>query len=266
MDWPSPSAVMTANFGSNDGGNPLLGALFSDGDPLGAADQGELLYRRGDGESPSRLPSPLGAWLAVDHGDGIISIYGRMEDSKTAPPPRLSKSTILGRPGSSGWSGKNGFYFSLFDRKERRWINPSMIISPFPDTRPPVIQSVSLRNSAGRRIDPAQTRVLGQGRYVISVAASDTLSPEGYPLAPHRILCSVNGGEVGVLSFETYSARDGILMVNRNGLIPVKQIYAPFPAFEVGEVALTRGQVSLEIIAQDFAGNTRSVVYRLTVE
>jgi hypothetical protein len=257
---------MTSNFGSNDGGTPLLGALFSGEDPLGAADQGELLYRRDDGESPSRLPSPLGAWLAVDHGDGIVSIYGRMEDSKTAPPPGLSKSAILGRPGSSGWSGKKGFYFSLFDRKERRWINPSMIISPFPDTRPPVIQWVSLKDSAGRRVDPARTRVLGQGRYVISVAASDTLSADGYPLAPHRILCSVNGGEVGVLSFETYSARDGILMVNRNGLIPVKQIYAPFPAFEVGEVALTRGQVSLEIIAQDFAGNARSVVYRLTVE
>jgi hypothetical protein len=86
------------------------------------------------------------------------------------------------------------------------------------------------------------------------------------PLAPFRIVCSVNGVETGGLNFETYSARDGSLMVYRNGLIPVEQVYAPCPAYEIGEIRFTRGQAILEVIAQDIAGNSRNAVYRLQVE
>jgi hypothetical protein len=142
-----------------------------------------------------------------------------------------------------------------------------MIITPFPDTRPPLFQSVQLRNSEGRLFDPARTRNLSQGRYVVSAAVSDTkTTPGDPPLAPHRIVCSVNGTEIGSLSFETLSARDGALMVYRNGLVPAKQVYAPFPGFEIGEIGFTRGQATLEIIAQDIAGNSRSAVFRLLIE
>jgi hypothetical protein len=108
---------------------------------------------------------------------------------------------------------------------------------------------------------------ISQGRYTILVSAADTrASPQESPLAPHRIVCSVNGTETGSLHFETISARDGVLMVYRNGLAPAKQVYAPFPAFETGEVSLSRGQASVEIIVQDIAGNSRSVISRLIVE
>jgi hypothetical protein len=55
-------------------------------------------------------------------------------------------------------------------------------------------------------------------------------------------------------------------MVYRNGLVPVRQIYAPVPAYEAAEVWFSRGQTTLEVIAQDIAGNARNVVYRLMVE
>jgi hypothetical protein len=190
-----------------------------------------------------------------------------MADPLPELPPQIFKGAALGESGNSGWSKTRGFYFSLFDRRERRWINPAIIITPREDTRPPVISSVRLRDGEGRLIDPAQTRTVRQGRYVVSAAAFDTLRESGEsPLAPFRIVCIVNGSEAGVLNFETYSVRDGSLMVYRNGLVPVKDIYAPYPAYEVGEVSFTRGQVNLELIAQDISGNTRNVVYRLMVE
>jgi hypothetical protein len=142
-----------------------------------------------------------------------------------------------------------------------------MIISPPEDTRAPLIQSVVLKNAEGRIINPAQTRTIGQGRYTVLVEATDTRqSPNESPLAPHRILCSVNGIEIGGLAFETLSVRDGTLMAYRNGLVPARQIYAPFPAFEAGEVSFTRGQAAIEIIVQDILGNTRNLIYRLQVE
>ena len=266
MDWPSPTALITRNFGWNDGGLPQLGISFADEGALAAAEEGELLYRRLEGDTASRLPSPLGSWAALDHGDGIISIYGRFDDKPDgAIPDRAERGRVLGEAGISGWSSRKGFYFQLFDRKERRWINPSIIITPLEDTRLPAIIQVRLRDAQGEFIDPSQTRNISQGRYIVSVDAV-TRSPNEGPLAPYRIICSLNGSETGVLNFETFSARDGALMVYRNGLVPVRQVYAPVPGYEIADVWLTRGQTTLEIIAQDMAGNTRNVVYRLTVE
>ena len=268
MEWPSPTGMMTGNFGWNDEGQPGLGISFQDEGELFAAENGELLYRRNEDDTASRLPSPLGSWIALDHSDGIISLYGRFNGN--APPPvpdMVEKGELLGQAGVSGWSGKKGFYFQLYDRKERRWINPSMIIPPPEDTRPPSIISVKLRDDLGRLFDLSQTRNLNQGRYYILVDSVDTmLLPNENPLAPYRIICSMNGGEVGALNFETFSARDGSLMVYRNGLIPAKQVYAPYPFYEIAEVWFSRGQTTLEIIAQDIAGNERRVVYRLMIE
>ena len=268
MDWPSVSGVMRRNFGWNNEGQPHLGISFDAEEALTAAEDGELLYRRREGDTASRLPSPLGSWAAIDHGDGIVSIYSRFDDKlPEAVPSQVEKGLALGTAGISGWSSQKGFYFQLFDRRERRWINPSLIITPPEDTRPPEIISVRLRDNQGNLINPFQTRNIGQGRYTVIVHAIDTRRlPSEPPLAPYRIICSLNGIEVGILNFETYSARDGQLMVYRNGLVPVRQIYSPAPACEIADVWFSRGQTSLEIIAQDITGNARNAIYRLVVE
>jgi hypothetical protein len=268
MDWPAENGNLINNFGWNDRGRPGLGAVFEAEGLVGAAEDGELIFVQYGFSSASRLPAPQGAWAALDHGEGIISIYaGLDEDEKFDLPPALEKNAPLGLAGQSGWSEQRGFRFSLFDRKERRWVNPSMIISPLPDTRAPVIQAVMLRNAERRLIDPAQARNVTQGRYTILVTAADTrIGPNESPLAPYRITCVINGSEAGTLNFETYSARDGALMVYRNGLVPVTQVYGPAPGFEVGEAWLTRGQAILEIIAQDITGNLQSARYQLAVE
>ena len=269
MDWPSPAAQMLRNFGLNEDGMPYLGISFASAGPLTAADDGELLYQRRDSDTASRLPSPLGSWMALDHGDGIISIYSRLDDSsfvQASNPGHLEKGDIVGESGISGWSSQGGFFFQLYDRKERRWINPAMII-PVEDYRLPLIHSVRLMDSDGRFFDPYLLERLPQGRYSVIVNANDTMrSPFEVPLAPFRIICTINGSEAGVLNFENYSARNGALVVYRNGLIPARQVYAHFPAFEVADLWFTRGQTSMEIIAQDITGNSRRLFYRFLVE
>ena len=268
MDWPSSTGAIKKNFGWNDGALPHLGVSFEAEGGVMAVEDGELLYRRMEGDTASRLPSPLGSWMAIDHGDGIVSIYSRLESKFTpALGEQVGKGRLLGESGISGWSSQKGFFFQLFDRKERRWINPAVIITPPEDTRPPSIISVRLKDVQGNLIDPSQIKSLNQGRYCILVNAVDTMRlPGESPLAPFRIICSLNGTETGVLNFETYSVRDGFLMVYRNGLVPVRQVYAPVPGYEVADVWFSRGQTTLEIIAQDIANNVRNVVYRFMVE
>jgi hypothetical protein len=245
-----------------------LGNVFVAEGPIRAADKGELLFYHSPSNTASALPSPLGSWIALEHEDGIIGIYSRFEDI-TAPsfPNIIDKDTVIASAGQSGWTGQEGFYFSLFDRRERRWVNPSAIITPQEDTRQPQIEAVALRNNRNNRLDLSQIKTIPQGRYTILVSASDTrTSSTETALAPYRIVCSVNGIEIGGLTFETFSTRDGVLMVYRNSLVPVRQVYAADSAFEIGEVDFIRGQVTLAIIAQDITGNSRNNQYRFQVE
>ena len=267
MDWPVRDASLARNFGWNDRGRPVLGNVFEGEGEVQAAGAGELIFYNSGAYAAGRLPSPLGVWCAVDHGDGIVSIYSRLEQDSQPPPDKIPQGAVIGAAGISGWSEKRGLYFMLFDRRERRWVNPSMIISPFSDTRPPQITAVELRDSRGFPVSASGLRSLAQGRYTIIVNAFDTmLSPQDKPLAPYRIISSINGTEVGSLDFETICARDGRLMVSRSGLVPLALIYAPYPAFEAGETLLSRGQANLEVIVQDIMGNSRSALIRMHVE
>jgi len=267
LNWPSENAALVRNFGSNDRGLPVLGMIFNGGTDVLAAESGEVIFSRGKNDNASRLPSPLGAWMAVDHGDGLISIYSRYaEPVIPVMETQIEKQQIIASSGISGWSTQNGFYFILFDRRERRWINPAMIITPLQETRPPQILSVELRNSQGQMM---QSRTLTQGRYTVIVNAPGgvpiTQNPASRQYAPQKIICLINGTEVSSLNFEAVSARDGVLMVYRNGLVPAKQIYSNLTSFEAAEIFLTRGQVTMEIIVQDISGASRSVINRLII-
>ncbi|MCL2210389.1 MAG: M23 family metallopeptidase [Treponema sp.] len=260
MSWPSLNAVLARNFGSNDRGMPVLGMIFSGGTDVLAAESGEVIFSRNKNDPASRLPSPLGSWTALDHGDGLISIYSRYAEHEIPfTQTYVERQTAIASSGISGWSLQNGFYFMLFDRRERRWINPAMIITPLQETRPPQIISVDLRNAQGTGM---QSRNLTQGRYTVVVNAAGAGRQQ---YAPQKIICLVNGAEVSSLNFEAVSARDGVLMVSRNGLVSARQIYSGYPSFEAAEVFFTRGQVTLEIIVQDISGESRSVVNRLIV-
>ncbi|MDR1144429.1 MAG: hypothetical protein LBK77_09480 [Spirochaetaceae bacterium] len=266
LDWPVREGALVSNFGSNDGGIPVLGNSFTAAGSVYPSDVGHVVFVHDPGNTASRFPSPLGSWTAVDHGDNLVGIYSRYESRGNAAVPNLvEKNTVIASAGSSGWTGQNGVYFALFDRKERRWINPSLIISTLEDPHPPVIRQVELRNAAGTSFNPAQVQRISQGLYTIYVDTADTGSNQGEILAPNRIICSVNGVEAGVLSFETLVSKNGRRMVYRSGIIPASGVYSE-QGFALGEIRFTRGQASLVVEVLDMAGNSRSSSFRLTVE
>jgi hypothetical protein len=266
IDWPLPDSIPVSNFAQNDGGVPLLGMTFASEGPIYAAEQGEVIFQRDAGERVSGLPSPLGSWTAVDLGNGLASMYARYGESEADLSSHIEKQQIIAQAGKSGANEQNGFYFAFFDRKERRWINPAAIINPIPDTRPPVISAVRLKNTEGSLVNLAQTRNIKQGRYAIFAEVSDMIDGGTRPLAPNTLAVFVNGAEAGTLLFENFSARDGLLMVYRNALTPVSQVYAEPNSYGAGDFWFSRGIATLELIVGDRAGNTRTASYRIIVE
>ncbi|MDR1230696.1 MAG: hypothetical protein LBK61_04770 [Spirochaetaceae bacterium] len=267
IDWPVPDIVPESNFAQNNGGAPRLGMSFASEGSIYAAEQGEVVFERDSGERVSGLPSPLGSWMAVDLGDGLLNIYARYGVSTENLSSHIEKQQIIAQAGKSGAIDKSGFYFSFFDRKDRRWINPTMVIlNPLPDTRPPTIDAVRLQNTEGDMVNLAQTRTIRQGWYAIFVETSDTIDGGTQPLAPNSIASFVNGAEAGTIVFENFSARDGLLMVYRNALLAARQLYAVPNAYEAGAYRFSHGIATLELIIGDKAGNMRTASYRLVVE
>jgi hypothetical protein len=266
MEWPDAGAAMLSNFAA--GKEPSLGYSFRSDGPVRSVASGEIIFIRDEADQISVLPPGLGTWLAIDHGDGLVGVYGHLNGGNNPYPYMVEQGSLIGLSGLSGWTGVSGFYFSFFDRREKRWVNPGMILPPLADTRPPLIRSVVLEDSQGQVFNLAQTRTLSQGQYLILVDSPDTrLGPQDDPLNPHRISCYVNGAEKGSVNFETLSARKGALLVSSSaGARDAAGVYAPYPALSVGEVFLSRGQTAVEIIVEDIAGNSRVASYRFLVE
>ena len=268
MEWPLPDAAVARNFGHSGGGRPSLGVELAGGGHALAAADGEVIFRSSGGAAgASRFPSPLGEWVAVDHGNGLVSIYARLGEIPPGASGRVGQGDPIAPAGSSGWSGMEGCLFMVYDRRERRWVNPAMIAAPMADGVAPQIHGVSLRGEDGSLAGVAPGLSVPQGRFGIVVHATDALSyGRGAGLAPHRIIASVNGAEVGRLALETISARDGAMLSSREEPVPAGRVYAHFPALEAAEAFLSRGQAMLEVIAQDIAGNSSSFVANISVE
>lgn len=266
LDWPAPDARLLSNFGQNDLGRPMTGTVFSVEGTVRAADAGEVLFSHRPLDDAD-FPSPLGSWMAVDHGDGLISVYGRLENFEEEVTKTLvEKSSVLGRAGTSGWSAGSGFYFSILDRKERRWVDPAMIAVSRGDTQAPVVRSAWLVAPDGNRIPLAKTRSIRQGTYRLVAEATDSEKGSAASLAPQRIILLVNGTEQGSLHLETIAAVDGELRVNQRLPTPAALVYKPAPGFDLGEARFLRGKAVVELIVRDAAGNERASSYSLQVE
>jgi murein DD-endopeptidase MepM/ murein hydrolase activator NlpD len=268
FEWPDPSATAIAGFGSPGSGKPSLGIVFASQGPIRHIESGEIIFMADSGPGASRLQSPLGSWLAVDHGNSLISMYGRFREREyPAVQGFIDKGSLLGNSGASGWSTRDGFYFSLYDRAEQRWVNPSVIIRPMKDTRIPAIRTLNLIARDGTVFNAAGLKNLRQGVYRIAVEATDTQDDAPtINLTPYSIVCLVNGSEQGALHLETIWTQGGIRMVSRNAPHPAGEVYAQSPLLELGEARLTRGKASIEIIARDIAGNQRNQVYSFQVD
>jgi hypothetical protein len=298
LDWPvspglSGSFVMQKNFGENSGGLLETGDTFllqqADSDnSVRSAGKGELIFAGSGGDcvdnaSASGIPSPLGCWTAIDHGDGLVGIYGRLARGSITPNDLyqgVDSSSVVGTAGRSGaFAGKPadaGFYFSVYDSRERRYVNSALVLTKMQDSIKPVIKNVSLRGEGGQQINLDTMRVASQGLWDVIVTASDTVQTGGPSLAPYRIVVLLNGVENGNLSFATTQTRDGVRSVSRtelsasgttvNALESAAKICAYPPGWDAATVQLARGMVSMDIIVSDYAGNSTTPSYKLYIE
>jgi len=268
VEWPSENIPLRTSFGQSDRDRPLVGTVFTGEASVRAADAGEVLFVQTDKAFSWNMPQPLGSWVAVDHGNGIVSMYSHLQSAgKDEGRSLVEKASILGSSGESGWSKAKGFGFALVDRIEKRWVNPAMIAPPRKDTKPPAIRSVSLISKDSNLIPLSGTKSVRQGLYNVIVDVTDSEDgSQTSSLAPLHIVCLVNGTESCSLNLETISALNGKFIVSRKNPTPASEVYGNPEGFNLGEIRLNRGKATIDLIVRDASGNERSVSYTLNLE
>ena len=117
-DYPVGSIRITQGYGMTSyakagayGGKPHNGIDFGisyasiftaeDGKVIGSGDNGKYAY---------------GKWIAIDHGDGLVTLYGHLSKKNVSKGDKVEKGEKIGVSGNTGNSTGPHLHFSVFDK------------------------------------------------------------------------------------------------------------------------------------------------------
>lgn len=278
LEWPISQPEILSLFGQRGENGIERGIIMEGGSTVRAAGDGIVLATIAENRNMTGFPSTLGNAVLLAHSDGIVSVYGNLEN--TEPPAEknhIETNAVIARTGKSAWqdgeneSGEDGrgvCIFQITDQKQNTLLNPLLLFPPKEDTIRPAISSVTLVSEAGQAYNPASSRTIAAGSYRVYAAVTDTHGRNSPQLAPFRVSVIVNGMEASSVSFDTMSKRQNMLVPNAlpqyfDGSAPV---YSEDGSIYAGNISLSRGRAEITIAARDFAGNERTSSFMLQVE
>ena len=265
LDWPVRKVVLTATFGEDRTDH------FHNGIDLGGGEQdvlavlpGELVFRYDENADYTSMPRGVGSFVALHHGDDILSIYCHLKRGSLGPARAVSRaSERVGVMGDTGYSEGTHLHFIVLDEESASFVNPLALLPPLADGQRPVIRRVAL--ATGDRVrELEQGVVVPPGRTTVLAEIAD---PRGdvkffWPMAPHSVRLALDGKEIAGLSFDALHVVDG-RMVLRGTRLSAADLYTADGLLRCGSVDLLSGTSHLLLAAQDFAGNevTRDIVF-----
>lgn len=263
FEWPADGGTFKHGFGSARGGF-LRGVEFGSSEGMiRAADDGELTFASDSPRLPGGYPLRGGNLMVVSHVSDMMTIYSGLEGgSSSVYLKNVHKGDALGRMSQAGSERASRFY--AFDSRERRYINPIILMQSLSDDKPPVIRSVTL-TSEGMDAVLEQGKVLRQGSYYVLIDAND-VSSLGAPSAPFELRIMIDGSERSRVRYDAAWANAGKALLFGGKGIEEDAFLTQDGRAKFGPYLLSRGRVVLSIVASDYAGNKREQSYSITIQ
>lgn len=263
FEWPLGSGTVTYGFGSFRDGF-LKGTEFSDANSMvrSVAD-GELTFVATGNSLPGGYPIQGGSILSLVHHTEMVTVYtGMVPDSISRYLKKVRAGDVLGRTPAAGTRVGTRLY--VYDGKERRFVNPLMVLPGVKDDILPVIRSVNLANDGVEtRLD--QSRSIRQGIYEVILEVYDN-SPSGAPSAPFDISLTIDGSVRTRVVYDAAWADDGQAFVFGAAKLEENTYLFDGNRVRFGPYVFPRGRVVLTVSVFDFAGNKREQTYSISVQ
>lgn len=263
FEWPLNSGSIRYGFGSFRDGF-LKGTEFGTANSMvRAVAEGELVFVATGRSLPGGYPIHGGSMLSLAHPAEMVSVYtGMVPDSISRYLVKVKAGDVLGRTPDAG--GRLGARLFTYDGKERRFVNPLMVLPGVRDDMVPVIRSTSLKNDGGVvRID--QTRIIKQGIYDVILEVYDN-SPTGEQSAPFEIAVTLDGSVRARVVYDASWAKDGMPFIFGSAGLEEDAYLLGENRVRFGPYVFPRGRVVLSISVLDFTGNKREQTYSLSVQ
>ena len=257
-DWPVEDRAVTATFGENRWGH------FHGGIDIGGGEQeihpiesGEIIYFFEENDDPRGIPTGLGNFVVVEHERGIRSLYAHMRsENRDNIQISVTKEDVLGIIGESGSALGKHLHLEVFDGELNRLVNPLELLPELSDSTTPDIEALYLEQD-GTIVRLGPNTAISTGLWILIIDAYDTSNLNGriYPIAPYRVLVYLNGREEISLPFESLEEDGRNLVLSESGHITDEELYVEDWKLRVGKLLLQEGEMQLEVIVRDIAGN-----------
>ncbi len=268
VDWPVRNKEIVTTFGSNTGGRFSIGLSISgENKTVHAVEEGEIIFTTDSGGSQRLLPSGIGNFAVVQHQGGLMSVYTHLKDgSVMSGPYSVREGAVIGETGDSGWTYGRQLGFAVMDSEFNQFVNPLLFLPSIIDTVKPVIGEPRFRHG-DTEIPLLEGDVVQAGRYDL---IADIYDASGYtgglnPMAPFSVILYINGSETIRYTFEALRETDGKIVLHKSEGKSFQQVYFGERGINLGKYDVSPGNMSIEIIAADYAGNETGIIRNIII-
>jgi hypothetical protein len=211
--------------------------------------------------------SALGNAVIVNHGDMLAAVYGNLDTISLAPDAAgVTADTVIGTSGASGWlQGQKGLEFQMLDIKNKRALNPRMLMPSFETELPlsiPWVFAVNRKN---------ETFVLGA--YTKLPAGQYKLYARGDHGAPYKTSVFVDVALFETITYDALSTTDAKLTVQGRTSYTTRDIFpgAFDPLMQdktllyLSTVLLSSGKKTIRVILSDINNVERQSSFTVDV-
>ena len=270
FQWPVEEKVLTATFGESRWDHFHTGIDIGGGEQqVRPVDAGEVIFSNDTARRSGGLAYGLGAFVVLEHAQGIRSLYAHLDPTHSAEiPDTVTTDTVLGVIGESGASLGKHLHLEIIDIELGSYVNPLVVLPSIPDSITPEIKQLTIVSDESGS-DPQilhRGQTVRSGDYRLLIELYDQSEHVAYfcPMAPYQITGYFNGSEVFHLKFDTLFDSTGALKLGRDDDAPAyEDLYIDTWTIDIGTVPFRVGEIQIEIVASDVIGNESS--YRLAV-
>lgn len=262
MDWPLEGGRYRFGFGSYRK-IFLPGIEFpADGSVIKAPQDGEVLFCTSGSDILGSYPLYGNSLLVLSHEASLLSIYSGLQlDTMTNYVKSFRKGDVLGKTTEKPNMHSPASY--IFDTKERRFINPLILMPQVHDDKAPFLRSVSLVGE-GSELMLDQVKSLKQGKYKLFMDAGD-ISPAGAQSSCWEIRVLIDGSEKTRIQYDAAWASEGKSYLFGSSGLSETAYYADDGRLIFGPYNLPRGKLIITLICLDYSQNKREQSYSISV-